>query len=102
LLKKVVAECDAAIVGLGNWGGCTSWSIHDTVQLIRGRRPTIEVITEQFDALARSIVRANKLPESTLVMIPGNPEFVSSERLAILADLALAEIVGKLTAVIVK
>lgn len=60
-------------------------------------RPAIEVITEQFDALARSIVRANKLPESTLVMIPGNPEFVTKEELTVLADRALAEIVGKLT-----
>lgn len=75
------------------------WSVHDTVQLIQRGRPAIEVVSEQFAALASSIIRAGKLPASTIVMIPGNPEYVTQEALMGLADRALAEIVDKLTTV---
>ena len=67
------------------------------MQLNRRGRPSVEVITEQFTALAGAIIRANKLPESTAVMIPGNPEYVSYEKLMALADSAIEDIVKKLT-----
>ncbi len=67
------------------------------MQLNRRGRPSVEVITEQFAALASAIIKANKLPDSTAVMIPGNPEYVSYEKLIALADHALDEIVDRLT-----
>lgn len=69
------------------------------MQLSRRGRPSVEVVTEQFAALASAVVRANQLPESANVVIPGNPEYVSKEELRILADRALAEIIDRLTAV---
>ena len=59
----------------------------------------MEIITEQFVALASAIIRANKLPASTIVTVPGNPEYVAKKELAGIADRALAEVVDKLTTV---
>jgi hypothetical protein len=49
--------------------------------------------------LASAIIKSNNLPEAAVVMIPGNPEYVSYEKLMALADTALNEIVNRLTVV---
>jgi hypothetical protein len=74
------------------------WSVHDTAQIIRRGRPAVQLVTEQFIALASAVMRSNQLAESTIVMVPGNPEYVSKEELMRLADRALAQSVDKLTA----
>jgi hypothetical protein len=51
----MLAEVDAAIVGLGNCGSCTSWTIKDASDAARAGRPTIAVVTEQFDGLAEML-----------------------------------------------
>jgi hypothetical protein len=59
--------------------------------------PAVVIATEQFDRLAKVIMRSQNVPESITVMIPGNPEFVSEERLVILAENVLGEVIDRLT-----
>ena len=66
------------------------------MRLVRRGRPTVDVIAVQFVRLAGAVMRANKLPESTMVIVPGNPEYVPKEQVIAWADGALAEIAGKL------
>jgi Fe-S cluster biogenesis protein NfuA len=47
-------DVDVAVVGLGNCGSCTSWTIKDAVEAAR-ERPTVAVVTEQFVALAATL-----------------------------------------------
>ncbi len=68
------------------------------MQLIRRGRPAVILASEQFAALARQIVRSNQVLESAMVVIPGNPEYVTGEKLTALADRALESSVKQLTA----
>jgi hypothetical protein len=51
----LLASVDAAIVGLGNCGSCTSWTIKDAVQAAETGLPTVAVVTEQFTGLAGTL-----------------------------------------------
>jgi len=51
----MLEEVDAAIVGLGNCGSCTSWTIKDAADAAHTGRPTIAVVTEQFEGLAEML-----------------------------------------------
>lgn len=68
------------------------------MQLIRRGRPAVILASDQFAGLARQIVRSNQVPASVLVVIPGNPEYVTGEKLTALADRALESGVDQLTA----
>ena len=50
--QQFIEGVDAAIVGLGNCGSCTSWTIKDAIAAMTLERPTVGVVTEQFAALA--------------------------------------------------
>jgi hypothetical protein len=93
------AEADAAIVGMANLGSCTSWSVHDTAQLVKLGMPAVVIATGQFDKLARVIMCSQRVPESIAITIGPNPEFVSAEELeAIAADL-IEQTIARLTQV---
>ena len=53
----VLARADMAIVGLGNCGSCTSWTIADALQAAVTGIPTIAVATAHFEALAKNLAR---------------------------------------------
>lgn len=47
--------------------------------------PTVIVVTKQFDKLARAILRSNKVADSIIILLAGNPEFISEAQLRKLA-----------------
>ena len=55
------------------------------------------VATEQFVKLAKVIMRSQQVPESIAIMIKGNPEYVSDEELAAIADELILQAVERLT-----
>lgn len=52
---RLLTGADAAIVGLGNCGSCTSWTIKDAVLPAQAGLPTVAVVTQQFAALAEML-----------------------------------------------
>lgn len=48
---------DVAIVGLGNCGSCTGWTVHDAIAAANRGIPTIAVVTANFELLAESLAR---------------------------------------------
>ena len=48
---------DVAIVGLGNCGSCTSWTIHDALAAASCDIPTVAVCTAQFEDLGRALAK---------------------------------------------
>lgn len=53
----LLRDSDAAIVGLGNCGSCTSWTIADALQAAATGMPTIAVATAHFEALANNLAK---------------------------------------------
>lgn len=61
---------DVAIVGLGNCGSCTSWTIKDAIAAAALERPTVGVVTEQFAALAGMLSGHYGRPGLRTVVLP--------------------------------
>jgi len=53
----LLAESDMAIVGLGNCGSCTSWTIADALTAAAAGIPTIAVATAHFEGLANNLAK---------------------------------------------
>ena len=51
------ADQPAAIVGLGNCGSCTGWTIHDALAAAATGIPTIAICTRNFDELGHTLAR---------------------------------------------
>ena len=59
--------------------------------------PAVAVTTDQFENLARTIMKSRNVPDSIMILIKGNPEFISDDELNKVADHVLEEAVRKLT-----
>nr|WP_038207336.1 hypothetical protein [Xenophilus azovorans] len=57
--------------------------------------PAVGVASEQFIKLARTVLRSQKVPEEVAIEVKGNPEFVSDEELARIAEAIAAEAVSR-------
>jgi hypothetical protein len=59
--------------------------------------PAVVIATEQFEKLAKVIMRSQKVPESIAIMVRGNPEYISVEKLEAVCDLVVEEVRERLT-----
>ena len=59
--------------------------------------PTVVVTTERFNAVAKATLRSQRVPESIVIEIKGNPEFISDEELAEVSQELVAQLVARLT-----
>ncbi len=48
-------QIDAGLVGLGTCGSCTSFTVHDAVTLESHAKPSVAVVTEEFETHARNM-----------------------------------------------
>ena len=55
--QQFLSDISVAIVGLGNCGSCTSWTVKDATQAAQAGLPTVAVVTEQFTSLAGTLAR---------------------------------------------
>jgi hypothetical protein len=55
--QQFLSDISVAIVGLGNCGSCTSWTVKDATQAANAGLPTVAVVTEQFTSLAGTLAR---------------------------------------------
>jgi hypothetical protein len=65
-----VQSVDAAVVGLGNCGSCTSWTIKDAVAALTAGRPTVGVTTAQFEQLGHTLAGHYGRPGLRLHVLP--------------------------------
>jgi hypothetical protein len=70
VMDEIKATCDFAITGLGDCGSCTSWALHDAVELEKFGVPSLCVTTTQFDVLARVEATAMGLPDVQILAVP--------------------------------
>ena len=60
--------------------------------------PTVVITTERFDTVAKVTLRSQHVPESIVVEIKGNPEFVSDQELERQSQEMVDTLVTRLTA----
>lgn len=56
-LDAFLASIDVAVVGLGNCGSCTGWTIRDALAAADRGLPTTAVCTEVFEELGRNLAQ---------------------------------------------
>ena len=67
--EQLTKEVDALITATGDWGSCTSWSVHDCISLERTGIPTVAIVTHVFADYGRRITRLQKMPDLPIVVI---------------------------------
>ena len=55
------------------------------------------VVSEQFEQLAKLIMKSRSVPDRIAILVKGNPEFISDEELGLLAQRVLAEALERFT-----
>jgi len=70
VLEELSAKCDFVILAIGDCGSCTSWLVHDAVELEKRGTPTLSICTDEFAPLGRMEVEALKMPRLPMVIIP--------------------------------
>jgi hypothetical protein len=96
ILDGVAASCQAAVVALGDCGSCTSWCIHDAVELDRRGIPSVAYVAEPFVELARFEARGLGLPDLNLVVLPYPMAGVDADEIERRADAAFDEVMAAL------
>ena len=61
--------------------------------------PAVVVATEQFEKLAKVIMRSQNVPESIAIMVKGNPEYIAQDELTRICDQVVEEVLVRLTRV---
>ena len=56
-LAEFFTRIDMAVVGLGNCGSCTGWTIHDALAAAATGLPTVAIVTDNFKGLGRNLAR---------------------------------------------
>jgi hypothetical protein len=69
-LALFAAKLDFAIVGLGNCGSCTQWTINDAITVANAGVPTVAIVTAQFKDIAATFARLGSRADLRLEILP--------------------------------
>jgi len=70
LARLAVSQVELVIVASADCGSCTSWCIHDAIELERRGKPAIVLVTSAFLSLAAAEAKAFGLQSLRIVEIP--------------------------------
>jgi len=76
---------DTAIVGLGNCGSCTSWTIHDALAAAERNIPTVAIATAHFEDLARALAKRGGRSGLRLHILPYPLDILQKEQVHAIA-----------------
>ena len=97
VMDRLVAECDVVLTGSADCGSCTSWSVHDTIQLEQLGRPTVVATTTDFVDLTRRVASGFGVPEARIAVFPHPLGGTGDTTIRAWADSALDEVLSLLT-----
>jgi len=97
VLEQLRAECDVVLTGSADCGSCTSWSVHDTVQLERAGTPTVVATTTSFVDLTRRVAAGFGVPEARVAVFPHPLGGTDDATILAWADAAVDDVVALLT-----
>jgi hypothetical protein len=68
-IDKIVEACDGVIGSTGDCGSCTSWLIHDLVQIERRGIPTVGLVTHPFKEDAEITAQTFGMPHARMAVL---------------------------------
>ena len=97
VFERLRTECDVVLTGSADCGSCTSWSVHDAIQLERSGTPTVVATTTHFVELTRRVAAGFGVPEARVVVFPHPLGGTDDDTIIAWADAAVDEVVALLT-----
>jgi hypothetical protein len=97
VMARLVEECDVVLTGSADCGSCTSWSVHDTVQLEHLAVPAVVATTTHFVDLTRRVATGFGLPEARVAVFPHPLGGTPDATIVDWADAAVDEVIALLT-----
>jgi hypothetical protein len=97
IINKLSRKCKGVVIASGDCGSCTSYVMHDAVELEKRGTPTVSVCTDEFLALGRTEAEALSFPSLAILDIPHPLGGVSMEETQAKADQAIDTLLELLT-----
>jgi hypothetical protein len=97
VMERLQAECDVVLTGSADCGSCTSWSVHDTIQLEQLGLPTVVATTTHFVDLTRRVAAGFGVPEARVAVFPHPLGGTDDATILAWADAAVDEVMALLT-----
>jgi hypothetical protein len=97
VMDRIVSECDIVLTGSADCGSCTSWSVHDTIQLEQRGLPTVVATTTHFVDLTRRVAAGFGVPDARVAVFPHPLGGTPDDTILGWADAAIDEVIGLLT-----
>lgn len=98
VMATLQASCDVVLTGSADCGSCTSWSVHDTIQLEQLGIPTVVATTTHFVDLTRRVADGFGLPDARVAVFPHPLGGTDAATIRAWADAAVDDVIGLLTA----
>jgi hypothetical protein len=98
VMDRLREECDVVLTGSADCGSCTSWSVHDTIQLEQLGLPTVVATTTHFVDLTRRVAAGFGVPEARVAVFPHPLGGTDDATILAWADAAVDEVMALLTA----
>jgi hypothetical protein len=97
VMQRLTDQCDVALTGSADCGSCTSWSVHDTVQLEHLSIPTVVATTTDFTELTHKVAAGFGLPDARIAVFPHPLGGTPDDTIVAWADAAVDEVIALLT-----
>jgi hypothetical protein len=97
VFAQLTERCDVVLTGTADCGSCTSWSVHDTIQLERAGVPAVVATTTHFVDLTRRVASGFGLPDARIAVFPHPLGGTDADTIRAWADAAVTEVVALLT-----
>jgi hypothetical protein len=85
-IAELAVQVDAAIVGLGTCGSCTTFTIKDAVTIEARDKPVVAVVCEEFTVHAHNVARHVGHGDLKVLVLPYPLEARPTEELEQIAD----------------
>ena len=97
VFERISDECDVVLTGTADCGSCTSWSVHDTIQLEQLGIPTAVATTTHFVDLTRRVATGFGVPDARVEVFPHPLGGTDDDTIIRWADAAVDDVVALLT-----
>lgn len=96
-LDELAESCDAIVNAYGDCGSCTSWCVHDSVDIERRNRPVATINTSEFASLGRFEAGALGIAGLPIVQIPHPVGSLPGEVVRGYAKVAFGDVIEAIT-----
>jgi hypothetical protein len=97
VMDQLSRDCDVVLTGSADCGSCTSWSVHDTIQLEQLGLPTVVATTTHFVDLTRRVAAGFGVADARVAVFPHPLGGTDDATIRAWADGAVDDVIALLT-----